>query len=239
MRFFILFLVTTFASSLYAQQPSQFFERSNRFFQNNVKVGRIQYQELKERPELLDTLVNEIMLMNLEDKTDQFEKAFLINSYNILVIKNVIDYYPIESLMDVEGFFDEIEHLVAGNSVTLDELEFDLLFGQFPDPRLHFVLNCAAASCPTLFDQALVPSQLDSQLDFSTKMVMDRADYIKVDNRNEVILVSKIFEWYRSVFEEDNSSIRQFINYNRFTTLPEGFPIEFMKYDWTLNHRSN
>ena len=79
--------------------------------------------------------------------------------------------------MKIRGFFDGIKHTVMGEEVTLNQLEKGLLYPQFPDPRLHFVLVCAAKGCPPLDNCAYQPEKLDDQLtkrtarDFELRLV--------------------------------------------------------------------
>ncbi len=227
--------ILAFLTLVFFQSPQTFFDQSDRFFKTYVKAGKVDYKTLKNEPHLLDSLVSEIGKANLKDKPVLYRKAFYINAYNLLVIKGVAERYPVKSPIAVEGFFQTVKFRVAGESISLDELEFQRLFPLDRDLRLHFVLNCGATSCPTLYSEAIRPEEINSQLNYSTQMVMDRDDYVFVDAKTKKIRVSKIFEWYRDMFEAGGQSIRTFINQNRFVTLPSGYEIEFMEYDWTLN----
>lgn len=228
-------LLLTFVCLAFFQAPETFFDQSDRFFKTYVKAGKVDYKTLMKEPQLLDSLVIEIGKANLKDKPIPYKKAFYINAYNLLVIKGVADRYPVKSPIAVEGFFKTIRFRVAGESLSLDELEFQRLFPLDNDLRLHFVLNCGATSCPTLYSEAIRPEEINDQLNYSTQMVMDRDDYVFVDSKAKKIRVCKIFEWYKEMFESGGQSIRTFINQNRFVTLPSGYEIEFMEYDWTLN----
>ena len=136
--------------------------------------------------------------------------------------------------MSIEGLFREKLFPIAGENLTLDQIEFEKLFERNSDPRIHFVLNCGAVSCPTLNNEAISPQELDEQLDFAISMVMDRDDYVYVDHAEKEVRVSKIFDWYRDQFEL-NGSIRTFINTHRFVSIPDDYDIGFFEYDWTLN----
>ena len=53
----------------------------------------------------------------------QIEKtAFWINAYNLIVIKAIVENYPINSPMDFAGFFDSKKHPVAGEKLTTELL---------------------------------------------------------------------------------------------------------------------
>lgn len=228
---YLLFLVNT----TYAQEKT-FFNSCDLFIKNFVVEGKVNYQGIIETgSDSLNDLIEKIGKMELEGEEDAFKKAFYINAYNLLVINAIVGQYPISSPLTIEGFFKEKKHLVAGQQVTLDQLEFDILFKDHKDIRLHFVLNCGAKSCPTLFSGAIFPQLIESQLQFSATMVMDRDDFVHIDHENDRIWVSRIFEWYRDMFEEDSGSIRTFVDDNRFESLPAGYEIHFLEYDWSLN----
>ncbi len=219
-------------------QNAGFFERTDAFLKEYVKKGRVDYVALKGNSESLDSLITQVGEMKVERASSAYQQAFYINAYNLLIIKGVLNQYPVKSPQAIDGFFDKKKYTVAGKQYTLNELEFNVLFNNFKDVRFHFALNCGAISCPTLYSEAFNPKELDEQLRFNTKMVMDRDDYVKVDHSQKKIYVSKIFEWYKNMFEADGSSIQTFINHNRFDPLPKDYAIAFFDYDWTLNDLS-
>ncbi|MEM9324610.1 MAG: DUF547 domain-containing protein [Bacteroidota bacterium] len=216
----------------YAQDG--FFVKAEMFFEHRMVNNRINYQNLQSDTGDLDSLVFLIANMNETTLEDDEYLAFYINAYNLLVIKGVINRYPFRNLLEQEGFFDQDQYLVAGEAMTLDDLEFKKLFARERDPRFHFVLNCAAYSCPTPFNGALLPHELEDQLEYAIKLVMDRDDYVFVDHARKKVLVSKVFEWYVEDFSQ-HQTLRQFINRNRFTSIPRDYDIDYLPYDWRLN----
>ena len=105
----ILILTTSFLVSYrFSQNPnSSFFTKSDAFFKEFVIGNRVNYDAISENPEKLDALFSEISSTNLSDISNETRKAYLINTYNILVIHQVLEYYPILSPMDISGFFDD------------------------------------------------------------------------------------------------------------------------------------
>lgn len=214
-----------------------FFEKADAFFSEYVVEGKVDYQEIKKNGRKLDELVREIAELDLSNKrvTPEFLKAFYINAYNILVIKQVVGRYPIESPMDIEGFFNGITHEVMGDEMTLDELEKEILYEQFPDAKLHFVLVCAAKGCPPLASYSYQPDKLEKQLMERTGKVMNLDWFIRVkENRVEI---SPIFSWYREDFVNSAKSVREFINLYRNKKIEENKEISFYEYDWSLNEK--
>ena len=213
---------------------TDFFNKADQFFKKRMVNNRLNYQLLKEDPSSLDTLVSMIKFMNVDDMEEKQYLSFYINAYNLLVIKGVLDRYPIDNMQDIEGFFTDIKFDVGGELISLDQIEFEKIFNRSGDPRFHFVLNCGAYSCPTLFNEAIMPNQFEEQINFAIQMVIERDDYVLVDHDSRSVYVSKIFDWYNDQFTKEGS-LRQFINQHRFVSIPSDYEIKFMEYDWRLN----
>lgn len=161
--------------------------------------------------------------------------AFLINAYNILTVQAVIERWPIEGVMQVEGFFDGIEHSVAGESMTLNTLENERIRPVFGEPRIHFAVNCASASCPPLRNEPFSAASLEASLEEQARAFVRGTTSI----RGRRATLSKLFEWFAEDFvagggvrefiaerldEEDAASVR-----NERTTL------RYSDYDWSPN----
>ena len=53
--------------------------------------------------------------------------AFYINAYNSANIKAIVDNYPVHSPIDIPGYFDKLKFRVAGEDLTINEIEYDRL----------------------------------------------------------------------------------------------------------------
>ena len=226
----IVLLITSLAT-----QAQSVFDNADSFFAKNVKNGKVNYAGIKKQPQELNTLVKQIAEHDLSNKrvTDDYIKAFYINAYNVLVIKQVVDRYPIEGPMKVKGFFDGIKHTVMGEEMTMNQLEKGLLYTRYPDPRLHFVLVCAAKGCPPLADCAYQPEDLNEQLTKRTNEVLNLDWFIHV--RDSKVYLSQIFSWYKGDFEDGSLSLISYINQYKTDKIPSKSKISFYEYDWSLN----
>ncbi|RMF59375.1 MAG: DUF547 domain-containing protein [Calditrichaeota bacterium] len=231
------FLVTLIVLPLFAQnRHSNLIALEDQFFWTYVEDGQVAYKLIKEKPRLLKQIVKQLQDFPLEElQTPDEEKAFWINTYNVLVINTVVEYYPIRSPMDVKGFFDRITHNVGGKHLTLDEIENQLLRKHFKDPRLHFALVCAARGCPPLVSSAYHPEQIEEELESRAKEVLNNSFFVEwVPDANRVYL-SELFRWYQSDFITDSTNLIDYINQYREKIIPGEADIEFRKYDWALN----
>ena len=62
------------------------------------------------------------------------------------------------------------------------------------NPRIHFALNCAAASCPPI--AAYDPDRLDGQLDLATRGYLAAT----VGRRDGRLVVPRVFLWFMGDF---------------------------------------
>ncbi len=213
------------------------FEDFDTFLKNHAVFGAVDYRALKENPAQLNAIVQKIASYPISDTSDTHRKAFYINAYNILVIHQVVQNYPIKSPMDVDGFFKVVKFSIAGEDLTLDQIEFEKLLKEDVDPRIHFALACAAKGCPYLFEEAFTPEKLEEQLAFRAKQITGLANYVYVDEANRTVQVSKIFDWYQAQFLTVSETLIDYINLYRTTKVNENYDLSFGEYDWSLNDR--
>lgn len=211
-----------------------FFSEANEFLKSNVKNGRVDYKAIKNNPASLNNLVA-FTAQKQSFGAAVNEKAFYINAYNVMVIKGIIDAYPVKGPMAINGFFDKIKYNVNGEKVTLNNIENDILRKKFPDARLHFALVCGAVSCPPIPSYAITPDKIDAQLTALTTESIRNSNFTKVDIKNKKVNVSMIFNWYKNDFIAANGSVLNFLNKYMETPLPAQTAVSFYDYDWSLN----
>jgi hypothetical protein len=167
--------------------------------------------------------------------------AFWCNAYNANVLALVMenrDDGSLRSVQDVSGFFDDKKITVAGETITLDQLENDRL-RPLGDPRIHAVLVCAAVSCPPLRSEPYSAADLDDQLnEQAARWVNDPRDNTV---ENGTPRLSAIFKWYRDDFQiKPYGGILGFVQAfaadgSPLASVPQDTQVEFLKYDWALN----
>lgn len=141
----LLFIMLFSSTFLTAQNNSSYFEKADEFFKNYIENGKVKYAEIKQNPKLLIDLLGVAEKIKVSPENPGEFKAFWINAYNLAVIEGIIKHYPVKTALAINGFFNIQKHSLGQRSVTLDEIEHQILFGNFPDEtRFHFVLVCAA-----------------------------------------------------------------------------------------------
>jgi hypothetical protein len=231
---YILLLIAVSPLSTLAQQD--FFDRTQLLLDRYVSnEGKVNYTALREDDTYLADAVYDIAHSNLDGRSMEYRTAFYINAYNVLVIRNVVDNWPLESPLDVKGFFDVLRFNVAGEMMTLNQLENEKLRKDDGDPRIHFALVCAASSCPPLSRNIIVPRLLRNLLQDMTRKALDTELMVRVDHPRKTIYLSKIFEWYAADFGGGEDGIRNFINGYRLKPLPPAYELDYQAYDWSVN----
>ncbi len=231
-----LFLIVAFATFSSAQ-VQDFIEQTDQFLQQYVKDGQVDYKKIKENPSQLDQLTATLKNSSLSKETVTSKKAFWINAYNISVIQSVIQDYPIRSPKEINGFFDQAKHAIAGFELTLNELEQKQLLDIDQDARLHFVLVCAAKDCPLLQNRAYQVSTLEQQIETQVKNTLNDPNFIRIDNSKNIVYLSEIFNWYEKDFKSAGG-VLAFINKYRTTKIPAHYKAKQYTYNWLLNEQS-
>lgn len=226
-----LLLITLLTTASVFAQDDLFFNKTDTFLKKHVSQNKVNYDAIKSNPNELDELVKLVATFELS-KDENTNKAFLINAYNVLVIKGITTKFPVKSPLDIAGFFDKITYTIAGKKMTLNDLENKMLRAKYNDARLHFVLVCGAVGCPPLMSEAYFPKSLDAKLDQQTTKSLNNPNFIKVSG--DKIQLSQIFEWYKVDFK--NKEI-EFINTFRENKLNPKSKFSYYTYDWSLNKK--
>lgn len=208
---------------------SGYFEQYDAFLQKYVSTeGRVNYKAISKNS--INQIVQEMLAYVPDTKNTLDIKSHVINVYNAVTIQLVVNNKSIKSIMDLDGgkTWDVKRIKYKGEMYSLNELENNLLRKIYNDPRIHFALNCAARSCPPLYNRAFTSQNLEAQLNDRTIKYLQR--YV---HQNEVgnIELNKIFDWYK----EDFGDLHKFINTYRPQKLSTKARIEYVEYDWRLN----
>ena len=224
---------------LRAQSLDAFLDEADSFFEAQVVDGRVDYKGLVQNGAPLNSLVKQIASFDVSSLSDTERKAFFINAYNISVINGIIKNYPTESPLQVGGFFDSKKHNIAGKSMTLNTLEKENLLKVTGDEKLHFVLVCAAVSCPPIATFAYRPENLEAQILERTKLALNNPEFIQVNDSKKTVEISEIFKWYPGDFKDKAPSIIEYLNQYRNEAIPTSYKTGYYTYNWALNGQSN
>jgi hypothetical protein len=124
--------------------------------------------------------------------------AYYINAYNALSIYAVLEREMPENVYFSGVLFDP-RFVVGGRRVSLEQLT-DELIRPFGDPRVHFALNCMAASSPPLRREPYVGEWLDEQLEEQGLRFLGDARAVQRVDEDTVRLTELITRFYPEDF---------------------------------------
>lgn len=186
--------------------------------------------------------------------TDDHRLALMCNAYNAFVINGVITHKIPPNVNEFSagerGFFDIPEHIFAGRTISLNELEHEMIRPVFKEPRIHVALVCAAKSCPAIRPEAYWGESIEDQLQDQSELFANNKKYVRFNEQTKELELSPILKWYGEDWDEK---------------YPQGGPLQWLKalvksdelgskldqaiagdiktvhlkYDWSLNSQSD
>jgi Protein of unknown function, DUF547 len=229
----------------------------------HVRPPSVDYTSLKQDRGLLDRVVDTFDSPDAKAEhgwTREQRMAFWINAYNVFTLRLIIDHYPIRSgwltlqprnsIRQIDGAWTDRRWHAAGRTVSLDDIEHQILRPTFRDARIHFAVNCASVSCPSLAVEPYRSDALGEQLDAAARRYLESREGLQVDGNT--LRVSRIFQWYGGDFAADYAPLvldPRDINERAIlgAIVRYGPPdaaarartgtsrIQFLRYDWSLN----
>jgi len=214
--------------------------------------GEVDYAALSQDADSVLTPYLQMLAATDPSNLDREERlAFWINAYNAYTLKLVADHYPVESIRDIKpGAGPSIPKVnspfqlevgaVADTVRSLDDIEHGIIRERFDEPRIHFVLVCAAVSCPRLRQEAYTGAALERQLEDQTMT------FLRTDGKNDIpagageIGLSRIFKWYGEDFGDSTDDLQRYLASYFDGRVHEklanaAYDVEYLDYDWSLN----
>jgi hypothetical protein len=135
-------------------------------------------------------------------------RALWINAYNALVLRTVINSYPIRgkasqypanSIRQIPGAFERTTHRVAGRAVTLDAIEKEILV-PLGDARVFLALGRGSVGGGRLRSEAYDDSRLEQQLSAVAAETLTRKEVVRIDIGDNQLAISPLFSWREAAF---------------------------------------
>lgn len=208
--------------------------------------GRVDYNGIAADPTFKE------YMRSLENaKADELSRdgqlAFWINAYNAVTIDKVIKWKPKKSVREtlIPGvwtgtkFFTSRQHTIAGQRLSQDDIEHDILRKRFQDPRIHFAIICASSGCPPLPQFAYTAENVQTKLEDETRQYLNSERGLRIDYVENTIMLSKLFDWFAGDFESKSGSvinfIKPYIDEKAKAFLDRRPKMSYIDYNWALN----
>ena len=200
------------------------------------------YTGFKKDEERLDQYLKILENTDPEKLPRNEQYAYYVNAYNAWTIKLILSDYPgVKSIKDfgtiLKSPWQKRWVRINGETITLDEVEHEILRPRFKDPRVHFAINCSAVSCPPLRPEPYRGRTLDQQLDDSTRSFVNDESRYRLDGNN--LFVSRIFKWFSEDFSD--GALEFYLKYaqgdlkEKLAARKGTLKVKYLHYDWSLN----
>ncbi|OLN27682.1 hypothetical protein DVDV_2018 [Desulfovibrio sp. DV] len=239
----ILLLLAVFSGEACGQPSYQ--DAYGALLAAHVRNGVVDYSGLKEQEKQVQVALDSMAAIDPVGLHEADRKAYYINAYNIWTIQLILEHWPgIRSIKEADSFIRSPWKRkfvrLHGGVVSLDDIEHGILRRNFPDPRVHFALNCASRSCPPLAAQPYRGVDLDVQLEAQTAAFINNPANTFV--RQARLHVSRIFDWYSEDFGGTDgvfAFLRRYAGPQLAASLDTVTDrrLVFTDYDWSLNDR--
>lgn len=259
--FLFLFIFLTSLPKLSAlNQP---FDHSawDQFLKKYVnEEGAFNFEAAQKDPSLLDLYLQQINALSYEEVSEDWPReeklALMMNLYHAVVIKVILEKYPIQSIQHIPGIW-QIDVVDLGDQkLSLEEIRDRELIGFFRDEKIYTALACSAKSCPKFPKEAYTGPRVEGQLFLATREFVNSETYNKIVPGEKKIWISKIFEWHAKDFNLDfgpydaediekwtsqERAVLSFLAYyledaDKIEYLEgHGYKIKYLPFDWSLN----
>lgn len=248
----IIFFIFILSNVLFSQ--AEHHKQFTQILNDYVVNGLVKYKEMKS-DKRLDEYLNQMSRIEPEKILNKNDKlSFWINVYNAFTLKLIVDNYPVESINDLHTGGLIIGQIlgktvwhkewikIGGKTLSLNNIEHDIIREEFNEPRIHFALVCAALSCPPLRFEAFEGFKLNEQLEDQAKKFFNDNTKNQFDIEAKTAKLSKILDWYDEDFGKNDEEVLKYISQflpnevskNIRNNLSQ-WDIEYLGYDWELN----
>lgn len=210
---FFALLLAVWVSSSYAGYDASGLDRT---LQKYVKDGRVDYPALRKDRKDLDAYAAGLRNLSHDEYfnlSNASKKAFWINAFNALCIKEVLDHYPCEaqtlfrfalfprySPQNVEGFFSKKRYRIVDEVYSLDLIQKLVLRIRMHEVKLLFATCPAARGGPKLRSSVYEGPYLKDQLEEQVKAVISDPKQFSIDRPNHAVQLSQFFDWFGEDF---------------------------------------
>ncbi|ENM5925114.1 DUF547 domain-containing protein [Vibrio mimicus] len=195
------------------------------------------YAEItKEDKTLLNDYLAQLSKLDPREFNRQEQYAYWVNLYNALTVKLILDNYPVASITKLGGLFsfgpwDEKVFAVAGQAITLNDIEHRILRPLWNEPRTHYAVNCASLGCPNLQSQAFTAQNTEQLLSNAAHTFINSSKAATF--KKDTLILSSIYDWFAVDFGNQDALFAHLAQYRPELSSYSG-KVDY-QYDWKLN----
>ena len=214
----------------------KFTARCHRFFSSHVSGGQIDYRRLQQNQRKLAQLTRLIAEADLSKSKNNERTAFYINAYNILVIDQIVHSLPLQSPYEIEGFFDQNHFTVAGEQLTLNQIEEQKLLRPTLDIEVLFAICHGTVGSFPLQNTAFKAKNLEKQLGERARLLAKSENYVRIKKNSSLVLLCEAFIHARK-YADKNDLFTQ-LSAVLEQRLPDNYAMDYYPVNRSLNQKA-
>jgi hypothetical protein len=203
--------------------------------------GLVAYGDWKSQPtdlQRLNDYLAQFATASNSPATGDEAAASLINLYNALTVRTILENYPLNSIQSLAKPFETKRLTVSGEEISLNDIEHNTLRPSI-GYRAHAVLVCAARSCPPLQRFAYENETLNPQIASVYRTWLGRKDLNLFVPDEKTAEISSIFSWFEVDFIQAGGTRKILAEYGPDNVKEflsgKDYEITYMSYNWGLN----
>ncbi len=197
----------------------------------------------------LDRYIAGLAVLPIDSYKKSEQLAYWINLYNALTVQVVLTHYPVASIRDIDispglfadGPWDKTLISVAGEALSLNDIEHRILRPIWQDPRIHYAVNCASIGCPNLQATPFTGKNADELLERAAHDYVNSTRGVRPSENG--LIVSSIYVWFREDFGGSDDKVvthlRRYAGPELSAEIERAQKLVDHAYDWSLNDHSN
>jgi hypothetical protein len=242
----VLVWLSCLACSLHAEDSPD--TRYAALLTAHVRDGLVDYRGLAAKHETLEACIAAyaaISAREFDGWTVPERLAYLINVYNLTVLKIAVDDYPLSSIRKAGGWFcgDPFEWQsvsLFGHRISLDILLRNYIRRDYAEAGVHLALCQGARSSPPLRAEPYVGHRFHEQVADQARIFLARAPDNRIDTERKRMHLSPVFKWYTPDFVRQSGSVEAYVLALApaewgVHDMPGRFSIRYTDFDWRLN----
>ena len=192
--------------------------------------------------EILSNYINQMSAQKPSKLSRNDAMAYWANLYNALTVQVVAQNYPVKSIRKIKsgyraGPWKRKLVTVEGRTLSLDNIEHDILRPTYKTPLVHYMVNCASVGCPNLKATPWVGATLLADQKAAARAYINSPRGVKFNNGR--LQVSSIYKWFKADFGSNEigvlAHLNQFAEADLKAALSKHQKIDKYAYDWSVN----
>jgi hypothetical protein len=208
-----------------------------------IKYARVTPQDHTK----LNQYIRQLSKTNIGSFNRNEQLAFWINLYNALIVKIILEHYPVDSIQQINispglfsaGPWDANLVKIKDFNISLSDIRNRIIRPIWNDPRTLYTLCNGAIGSPNIPATAMTGQTINQQLNTAAKNYINSLRGVQITQNK--LIVSQLFEWYEEDFGGNKQDV---INHIKLYAAPKLHQqlgtfktINSYFYNWHINSK--